>query len=361
MIRAIQYLISFLCFFPPLFLHALSDKIAASVDDKVITENDIKQRFNLIKRLNKLDDIPLEQEIRADLLDQLVQETVLSLVWKKQTTGNFDVCSKEEVDIFIRQNHLEDFSRDVVKDFCLKKRQREIMAREQFSRNISISDQEIQTWLANPQNLQALPVKITFKIAYSSEPLTEEQAQEQSRRFSELSLAQAPTVIFSDGRWEYTDKWQFFTDEDEHVSLFIEEVKVEGVLSQQYDATVYFFEFNNELTQAQVEQYHKDKILPESVQSVSTKALSFNQRYQLPEKWANSHDLKVGDCEQVSYGDKNATFIVIEKITPLSENFFHEFLIETAQDQLAFYKVEESFRLWSEQAKMNFYVDFLNS
>ena len=358
MFRAFKYLISFFSFLAPVFLHAMSDKIAASVDDQIITENDIKQRFQLLGQIKNFgSDFNFDEQIRSDLLNQLIEEKILSLIWKQQTTANFEICSKEEIDAFTRSFELENFSEKTVKDFFEKNRQRQIIAKEQFSRNTTVSEKEIETWLADPQNIQRLPLKASFKIAYSDEKLTQQQAAEQARSFHHLSVARAPSVIFSAGRWEHTDKWQFFEDQDEHVSVFIDDLSIEGALDSKFDAIVYFFDTSSALSTEDALAYHFDKILPSSVQSINTRSVSFTQRYQLPEAWADKNDFKVGDCQQVTSGETTSTFIIIEKISPLAKDQLREYLRENAYEQIIYSKVEDAFQLWLEQTRVNFYVD----
>ena len=337
--------------------YAIEDKIAASVDTKVITERDIEQRYQIIAKMRQGHQIPpYDQGVRKDLLDQLVEEQILALLWSQQAPEGIEIVSQKELDDFINGYSLAGFDKEAIKSYYELQRKRHIIARERFGRHIDIPSKEIDAYLNQGFDWSSLPLKISFKIAYGAQPLNEKTAQENARSFSQVLAAQVPTVIFSQGRWEYKDRWQFFETEDEYAALFVEDYSIEGILDKKYTIELYRFEGPSDVTEQDLLSHIENGSLPEGITNAETKEVEVTHRQQLPKEVPLSQEIKAGQSYLLHTSDIDCSYAFIKSVEPQDEGYISEYIRQTAKDEIVFKRVEQSFHLWLDQAKPNFYV-----
>ena len=85
---------------------AVEDKIVASVESEVITDTDIAQRYELLKALNATAP-SLNPAVRQNLLEQLIEENVIRILWDQQVGKDVEIATDQEIESFAQAYSLE--------------------------------------------------------------------------------------------------------------------------------------------------------------------------------------------------------------------------------------------------------------
>lgn len=353
---------TFLCLLVACSAHAIEDKMAASVDDKVITEHDIRQRYEIIsKTQSHMNPPPYTAQLRQGILEQLVQDRLVAVIWSQHVAREFDFVSAAEIDSFIEANGLQAVDREAVKEFFDAQHRRQIYAREKFGSKITIPNGELETYLSNEFNWQALPIRLTFKVAYDDKELDTQRAEKLFRRFESLHITQAPSVIFSQGRWELKDTWQFFEDEDEHIALFIEDIQIDGFLDGVYTLERLSFSGDETLTEEHVQKFLQSSELPKGLELLDKNLFDVSHQQQLPPFFdlSKTSSFSIGQIIMFPQMDNHQSCVVVREKKEHERNYITSFVKARAENEIFYQRVEQSFKLWVEQARSEYYINIL--
>lgn len=334
---------------------AVEDKIVASVESEVITDTDIAQRYELLKALNATAP-SLNPAVRQNLLEQLIEENVIRILWDQQAGKDVEIATDQEIESFAQAYSLEHLPQNVIKDYYQMQRKRQIIAREQFGRHVNLSHKEVESYISQGFDWNAVSFFLSYKIAYDDKPFDEARALEQSSIFLDVPSAKVPHVVWANGFWKEKERWHFFEHDGEHVALYINDYQLDGLLEQQIASTIYFFEGSSELSEDQLLAYKQNKDLPDYVKNAQLRSLDITHRYQLPDSLKKVSSFKKGDVFLLSSDTDYCSYFFVDELTAHPQDFISHFISQEAREQITYKRVEQSFQLWLAQMRSQFFV-----
>jgi hypothetical protein len=356
---SLKYWPHFLCLAALSLLYAepISDRLVAIVEKKPITELELIERYHIHQKTHSA--YPSDyQTVRSELIQELCLEKMNDLLWERLTNNSVDL-SDEQLQAFKKNYHLEEFKNSTIQSFYAGLLKKERLARHLIQDNIQLSDYELEHFMHQPQAWSQLGALWSFKMVYSSEPLDETTAEEQSRLFNGYPAAKINKAIHENIKWSQLGSWQFFKQDDEYVGIYIEAISLPHMLDCSYKVNLLHIDSNVEPSNDTILSLFNRKDNPN--QDVAINQLTIQSSTDLPSIMIE--DLIRLTPEEVTkpvmIGGRWYVAQLVSK-EPHNIDQLKERLTALFKQQLLDKKTEEKLPLWYDALKKDYFIKVLN-
>lgn len=351
-----NFLITFLSVLLLSPLVALEDKIAVTVDEQVITEQDIYGRYGLLKKMQNHESFPsYDQQVRHQILEHLIDEAVTHAYWKDHT-NNSDLVNNFELERAMEQYDLSSLEKKALKDYLTAQKQRQILQKELFSKNLTFDAQEKEQYFE--QNFAAFPIDLvaTFQLGYSPcYGSAFQRAQSEAKTFESIPLSQWPDFFVKQKRWRNLGVWQHFEDEQECIALRIESLHSSFLLDHRYEISVFHIQGRSSVAKEELIEYDNSGLLPKDVLEINADSYSIIDRNELPPQ-IHQQSL-AGDMIPLYEQENSCGYLFIRHRSPLNDQALEDLVYSYADQLLRQESVQQSFDLWVTQKRKMYLIE----